>query len=58
MADPAPVHLIGVHGGEWFGAAAGAALAGADVVVGSGRHLRTTAWPEAATAVELSGDPR
>ena len=31
--------VVGLVGGEWFGAAAGRAMAGSDVVVGSPRHL-------------------
>jgi precorrin-6Y C5,15-methyltransferase (decarboxylating) len=31
--------IVGVHGGGWFGAAAGDAVASADVLVGSPRHL-------------------
>jgi precorrin-6Y C5,15-methyltransferase (decarboxylating) len=51
MVEPRPpVDLIGLHGGEWFGAAAGAALAGADVVVGSPRHLAAVAASLPATA--------
>ena len=33
------VSLVGLQGGEWFGAAAGQALAEADVLIGSARHL-------------------
>ncbi|HVM03121.1 MAG TPA: hypothetical protein VM263_10665 [Acidimicrobiales bacterium] len=38
MAEP-PVAVVGLQGGEWFGAAAGAALRGADVLAGAPRHL-------------------
>ena len=33
------VAVVGLHGGEWFGAAAGEALRGATVVIGAPRHL-------------------
>ncbi|HEY3810232.1 MAG TPA: precorrin-6y C5,15-methyltransferase (decarboxylating) subunit CbiE [Acidimicrobiales bacterium] len=39
MAEPPPVVLVGVHGGEWFGAAAGQALYAATVLIGAPRHL-------------------
>ncbi|HET9692032.1 MAG TPA: precorrin-6y C5,15-methyltransferase (decarboxylating) subunit CbiE [Acidimicrobiales bacterium] len=38
-----PVTVVGLHGGEWFGARAGAALTGAQVVVGAPRHLDAVA---------------
>jgi precorrin-6Y C5,15-methyltransferase (decarboxylating) len=38
VADGA-LTIVGVHGGSWYGEAAGAALAGAGVLVGSARHL-------------------
>lgn len=47
--------LIGVVGGEVFGAAASMALAGADVVAGSTRHLDTAAVPPQAVRVDLAG---
>lgn len=33
----APIRIVGLHGGQWFGDGAGRALAGADVVVGAAR---------------------
>lgn len=57
MPDPAgSVALVGMHGGEWFGAAAGRALREATVLVGSRRHLQTLAEVGSAKRVELSGD--
>lgn len=57
MADDAqPVHVVGLHGGRWFGSGAADALAAADVVVGAARLH--DALPEGATSgrrVELSG---
>ncbi len=58
MPDPAtsPVDVVGVVGGEVFGAAARHAVAAADVLVGSSRHL---AWfgssSPGAARVELTG---
>jgi precorrin-6B C5,15-methyltransferase / cobalt-precorrin-6B C5,C15-methyltransferase len=52
MAEP--VHIVGAVGGEVFGAASRAAIATADVVVGSTRHLaRFASGP--ADRVELTG---
>ena len=56
MADRLPVDLIGVHGGEWFGAAAGEALAAAGTIVGAGRHLAQVPVREDQETCEL-GDP-
>lgn len=50
------VALVGLHGGEWFGAAAGRALREATVLVGSRRHLETLAEVGPVKRVELSGD--
>ena len=49
--------VVGLIGGEWFGAAAGRALAEAQVVVGSPRQLGlvASALSEAQVRVELSG---
>ena len=33
----APIRIVGLHGGQWFGDGAGLALGGADVVVGAAR---------------------
>ncbi|MFP5319999.1 MAG: precorrin-6y C5,15-methyltransferase (decarboxylating) subunit CbiE [Acidimicrobiia bacterium] len=60
MAEP-PVSIVGLQGGQWFGAAAEDALRSADVVAGSDRHLAALpAWAEAervamATVDELLG---
>ena len=57
MPDPAgSVALVGLHGGEWFGAAAGRALREASVLVGARRHLDALTEVSAAKRVELSGD--
>lgn len=57
-AAPAPpsVTLVGIVGGEWFGRAAGRAVAAADVVVGARRHLDSVGLPERAEVVELGSD--
>jgi precorrin-6Y C5,15-methyltransferase (decarboxylating) len=39
VPEPGSIDLVGMHGGECFGAAAVAALARADVIVGARRHL-------------------
>jgi precorrin-6Y C5,15-methyltransferase (decarboxylating) len=49
------VDLIGVIGGEIFGARATAALSGADVLVGAARHLEAIPVPPGAELVDLSG---
>ena len=54
MGDP--VDLVGLHGGEWFGRAAGDAIAGATVVVGASRHLAAVVLPPSAEIVEMPGD--
>jgi precorrin-6Y C5,15-methyltransferase (decarboxylating) len=51
-----PVDLVGLHGGEWFGAAAGRAVAGAGILAGAPRHLDSVTRPEGATLVEIGGD--
>ncbi|MEW6155355.1 MAG: precorrin-6y C5,15-methyltransferase (decarboxylating) subunit CbiE [Actinomycetota bacterium] len=42
------VAVVGLHGGQWWGVAAGQALAGADVVIGAARHLDALEFLEAA----------
>jgi len=56
VAEPtlAPVAVVGTVGGEVFGAAARRALAEADVVVGSGRHLAATAVAAGAERLALT----
>jgi precorrin-6Y C5,15-methyltransferase (decarboxylating) len=43
MAEPSSpsgyLTIVGVHGGEWYGRRAGEAVAAAEVIVGSARHL-------------------
>jgi precorrin-6Y C5,15-methyltransferase (decarboxylating) len=39
VAERPPVALVGVHGGEWFGADAAEALQEATVLIGAPRHL-------------------
>ena len=56
MGEPAPIDLVGVHGGAWFGPAAGDAIQRADVVAGSVRHLAAVAVAGSATKVEMGGD--
>lgn len=56
MADRPPVDLVGVHGGQWFGTAAGQAVASARVVVGARRHLSAVALPAEAEVVEMEAD--
>ena len=56
MADRTPVDLIGVHGGEWFGRAAGQALATAHVVIGSPRHLSEVGVREDQESCPLDDD--
>jgi precorrin-6Y C5,15-methyltransferase (decarboxylating) len=50
------VDLVGLHGGEWFGAAAGRAVAGAAVVAGAPRHLASVELPAGAETVDIDGD--
>lgn len=54
--EPGSVAVVGVHGGEWFGAAAAGALAGATVLVGAARHLARLPPGLRGERVELSGD--
>lgn len=56
MAERPPVDLVGLHGGDWFGPAAGDALASASVVVGAARHLASVKVPDGAGAVEMGSD--
>jgi len=57
MADgPSPrVTVVGMVGGEVFGRAAVEALAAADVLVGSTRHLARIEGPTGAERIELAG---
>src|SRR5215216_5644031 len=56
MPDPTvtPIDVIGLVGGESFGAAARAALEGADVVVGSPRQLALVTAPPRAERFRLT----
>jgi precorrin-6Y C5,15-methyltransferase (decarboxylating) len=54
--QPGSVAVVGLHGGEWFGAAAAAALARATVLVGAARHLAGLPQGLRGERVELSGD--
>ena len=56
MGDANPVHLVGLHGGVWYGSEAEMALAEADVVIGSGRHLQSMPLPDGAVTAELGPD--
>ncbi len=52
--DGAPIAVVGLHGGHLYGPGALEALAGAELVVGSPRHLSSTASlrrPEAEVAI-------
>jgi precorrin-6Y C5,15-methyltransferase (decarboxylating) len=49
-----PVDLVGVHGGEWYGKAAGRAVVEATVLVGSIRHLECV--ESAAERIAMEGD--
>ena len=51
----APIVVVGVIGGETFGHRARQAIAIADVVVGSPRHLEAVPIPETAHRIELTG---
>ena len=51
-----PVDLVGLHGGEWFGRTAGAAIADAAIVVGARRHLDAVSLPVGAEVVEMPTD--
>lgn len=54
--EPVMVDLIGLHGGQWFGRPAGAALQAATVVVGAARHLDAVPVPAGAQRLEMTGD--
>lgn len=55
MGSAPRIAVVGVHGGEAFGTAAGVALRGADVVVGSARQLALLPTTVTARRVELVG---
>jgi len=48
------VTMVGLHGGEWFGTEAGAALQAATVVIGAQRHLDSLPSHVAGTRVSLA----
>ncbi|HMC39325.1 MAG TPA: precorrin-6y C5,15-methyltransferase (decarboxylating) subunit CbiE [Acidimicrobiales bacterium] len=57
MPDPAqPVDIVGVHGGCWFGPAAGRAVEQADVVIASARHLESVAVAPGCPSEEMGPD--
>jgi len=49
------VDVVGLHGGQWFGAAAGRALRQATVIVGAPRHLGALPGDLSGERVELAG---
>jgi precorrin-6Y C5,15-methyltransferase (decarboxylating) len=51
----AEVAIVGLHGGEWFGSAAGRALEAATVVIGAPRHLAALPADLGCERVGLSG---
>lgn len=57
MIASGALHVVGLVGGEWFGAAAGVAMAGSPVVVGSPRQLALVGGSlvGSQSQVELSG---
>jgi len=55
-APPRPIDVVGLIGGECFGASAAAALTHATVVVGSPRQLRLAGTDASAESVLLGGD--
>jgi precorrin-6Y C5,15-methyltransferase (decarboxylating) len=55
VLEEGSVALVGVHGGEWYGAAAGAALRSATIVVGTPRHLAALPPGLPGRRVELAG---
>ena len=56
MPELPPVALVGMHAGEWYGRRAGEAVLGADLVVGTARHLRTLP-PELSGRTEALATP-
>ena len=54
MAEGA-VDVVGLHGGEWFGAAAGAAVRAATTLIGASRHLDALDASVAGRRVPLGG---
>jgi precorrin-6Y C5,15-methyltransferase (decarboxylating) len=56
VGDTRPVDLVGLHGGLCYGPEAERALAGADVVIGSPRHLQALQIPDGAATAELGPD--
>ena len=53
--DPERVHVVGVVGGECFGAEARAAVCRATVIVGSERHMQAIDAPDSAERIPLTG---
>ncbi|MGH9210818.1 MAG: precorrin-6y C5,15-methyltransferase (decarboxylating) subunit CbiE [Acidimicrobiales bacterium] len=58
MAEPSlpPVDVVGLHGGQWFGRDAEAALRGADLLIGHARQFSLLPRDLPGEAVELWGD--
>lgn len=57
MADGvAPVSIVGLHGGQWFGRAAERAVTGADVLIGAPRQLELLPSAVPGERIELWGD--
>lgn len=55
MADVAPVSVVGLHGGQWFGARAEDALRRADVLIGAGRQFELLPADLAGERINLWG---
>ncbi len=56
VAPSPPVTIVGLHGGQWFGRDADAAVRGADVLIGHARQFALLDPAVAAERVELWGD--
>ena len=56
MGEPTPVDIVGLHGGQWFGRDAEAALQQADLLIGHARQLAVLPPDLPGEPVELWGD--
>jgi precorrin-6Y C5,15-methyltransferase (decarboxylating) len=56
VGDAYPVDVVGLHGGLCYGPEAERALAAADVVIGSPRHLQAVQLPAATATADLGPD--